>query len=397
MLENYRVLNVVLQENGLELFVQGEVAYFNYFWLRDNCETSWESSTKERTFDILGEPDDLSPQSAHIEGGFLEVSWSEDKQSRYALQWLMRWHQGENHGDLAVRSRKPWHGNHYANMARFDYTEVMGAPNRVADWAEVLLDEGIALIQGMPNSDQALQSLCEQFGAVRPSFSGYVFDVFSKAQPENLAYTSKALELHTDLPAEELAPGIQFLHCRVNDAQGGQSLFVDANAVANALQKNHPEYFRILTEYEVPFRYTTNHQDVRSKQRIIELDPNNGEVSGVNFSQHLADIFDFPQRDMDRFYPAFRKFGQMLQDPSYLMTFRLNAGECIVFDNQRIAHGRTSYIEGSGVRHLRGCYVERGELRSTYRVLRAQHPVATDPVAWPQKDDSALAEVGLGV
>jgi gamma-butyrobetaine dioxygenase len=44
-----------------------------------------------------------------------------------------------------------------------------------------------------------------------------------------------------------------------------------------------------------------------------------------------------------------------------------------VFDNHRIAHGRASYQEGSGARHLRGCYVDRGELRSTYRVLRAKH------------------------
>ena len=384
--------NVVLLEKGLELSLQGEVAYFNYFWLRDNCETSWETSTQERTFDILAEPDDLCPMSAQLNDAFLDVIWCDGNHSCYALQWLKRWHKGENHGDLAVRSRNAWYSDHYANMARFDYADVMAAPNCVADWAEALLDEGIALIQGMPNTEQALQSLCEQFGVVRPSFSGYAFDVFSKAQPENLAYTSKALELHTDLPAEELAPGIQFLHCRTNDAEGGQSLFVDANAVANALKQNFPEYFRILTEYEVPFRYTTHHQDVRARQRIIELDPNNGEVSGINFSQHLADIFDFPQRDMDLFYPAFRKFGQMLQDPSYLMTFRLNAGECIVFDNHRIAHGRASYLDGSGARHLRGCYVERGELRSTYRVLRAQYPVAADTVAWPQVDETALAE-----
>jgi gamma-butyrobetaine dioxygenase len=97
---------------------------------------------------------------------------------------------------------------------------------------------------------------------------------------------------------------------------------------------------------------------------------------------------------MDRFYPAFRKFGQMLQDPSYLMTFRLNAGECIVFDNQRIAHGRASYLEGSGARHLRGCYVDRGELRSTYRVLRAQHPVVIKPVAWLQINEPTFDEVG---
>jgi gamma-butyrobetaine dioxygenase len=386
------VLDIVLLDKGLELSLQGEVAYFNYFWLRDNCETSWESSTQERTFDILEEADDLSPASAQLNGDFLEIVWCGGHQSRYPTQWLNRWHKGENHGDLAIRSRKSWHGDHYQKMARFSYTDVMSAPSCVADWAEAILDDGIALIQDMPNSEEALQALCEKFGVVRPSFSGYAFDVFSKANPENLAYTSKALELHTDLPAEELAPGIQFLHCRTNDAEGGQSLFVDANAVANALKEKHPEYFKILTEYEVPFRYTTKHQDVRAKQPIIELDPNNGEVSGINFSQHLADVFDFPQREMDLFYPAFRKFGHMLQDPTYLMTFRLNAGECIVFDNHRIAHGRASYLEGSGARHLRGCYVDRGELRSTYRVLRAQHPLVVCPPAWEKRDKPILAE-----
>jgi gamma-butyrobetaine dioxygenase len=153
-------------------------------------------------------------------------------------------------------------------------------------------------------------------------------------------------------------------------------LFVDATTVANALKQNYPQYFKVLTEYEVPYRYTTHYQDVRTKQRIIELDPNNGEVSGINFSQHLADVFDFSQREMDTFYPAFRKFGQMLQDVQYLMTFRLNAGECMVFDNHRIAHGRASFIKGSGARHLRGCYVDRGDLRSVYRVLRASYPKA---------------------
>jgi gamma-butyrobetaine dioxygenase len=368
--------DIVLLKTGIELPMNAEMVYFNYFWLRDNCATSWDSSTQERTFDILDEADDLHATSAWINAASLEVIWSDGYQSRYKLNWLERWHNGENHGDLAVRARKTWYGDHYPNMARFSYDNVMANPASVADWAEAMLDEGVALIQDMPNSNEGLKTLCELFGTVRPSFSGYTFDVQSKANPENLAYTSKALELHTDLPAEELAPGIQFLHCRVNDAEGGNSLFVDATTVANALKQNYPQYFKILTEYEVPYRYTTHYQDVRTKQRIIELDPNNGEVSGINFSQHLADVFDFSQREMDTFYPAFRKFGQMLQDVQYLMTFRLNAGECMVFDNHRIAHGRASFIKGSGARHLRGCYVDRGDLRSVYRVLRASYPKA---------------------
>lgn len=372
---------LVLEDQGLRVsLANGESAYFNYYWLRDNCVSSWDADTQERVYDILVEPDHLKPDSAKLDGDVLSIQWPDDHQSRYDLAWLARWHSKNDelcigHGDLAQRNRKPWYADHYAKMARFSFSELVAHPAKVADWTEALLDEGIALLTEMPNSDEGLQQACELMGVVRASFSGYTFDVRTEANPVNLAYTNKALELHTDLPPEELAPGIQFLHCRVNDAVGGESLFVDACSVAQAFRAKYPSYFNLLTELKVPFRYTTNFQDVRARQVIIELDPHNGEVSGIHFSQHLADVFDFPPDVMDDFYPAFRKFGQMLQDPQYLMRFRLNAGECVVFDNHRVVHGRTAFIAGSGARHLRGCYVDRNEMRSTYRTLRAKYPV----------------------
>jgi len=38
----------------------------------------------------------------------------------------------------------------------------------------------------------------------------------------------------------------------------------------------------------------------------------------------------------------------------------------------RTKHGREGYVADSGSRHLRGCYTDRGALRSTYRVLAKQ-------------------------
>lgn len=371
---------IALEEKGLRVnLANGELAYFNYYWLRDNCASAWDESTQERIYDILEEPDHLQPKTAQVVDSSLMIEWTDGHQSTYELAWLARWHHPNNqpcmgHGDLAQRQRQPWYADHYPQVKRFSFAELVAQPAKVADWTEALLDEGIALLTEMPNSNEGLQQACELIGVVRSSFSGYTFDVRTEANPVNLAYTNKALELHTDLPPEELAPGIQFLHCRVNDAIGGESRFVDACSVAQAFQTQYPAYFKLLTTLKVPFRYTTNFQDVRARQVIIELDPQSSEVSGIHFSQHLADVFDFPPEVMDEFYPAFRKFGQMLQDPQYLMRFRLNAGECIVFDNHRVVHGRDSFVAGSGARHLRGCYVDRNEMRSTYRVLRAKYP-----------------------
>ena len=45
---------VTVTQTGLELLLpSGQTAYFNHYWLRDNCPTSFDSQTRERVFDIF--------------------------------------------------------------------------------------------------------------------------------------------------------------------------------------------------------------------------------------------------------------------------------------------------------------------------------------------------------
>ncbi|HPY42351.1 MAG TPA: gamma-butyrobetaine hydroxylase-like domain-containing protein, partial [Thiolinea sp.] len=116
---------LVLEDQGLRLsLANGESAYFNYYWLRDNCASSWDAETQERVYDILEEPDNLKPKTAQVEGSSLAIEWPDGHQSNYDLAWLARWHSknGEpclGHGDLAQRQRKPWYADHYAQVKRF--------------------------------------------------------------------------------------------------------------------------------------------------------------------------------------------------------------------------------------------------------------------------------------
>jgi gamma-butyrobetaine dioxygenase len=89
-------------------------------------------------------------------------------------------------------------------------------------------------------------------------------------------------------------------------------------------------------------------------------------VSGVTLSQHLQDTNGLSQNVLDDYYPAIYHFIRMLKQERFINRFRLSASECIVFDNHRVVHGRESFIAHPGDRHLRGCYVDRGALRSTY-------------------------------
>lgn len=362
--------SVSLSEKGLHVTLpDGRRCYFNHYWLRDNCPSSFDSTTRERVFDIFHLDQPPYPESAVLEDDSLLIRWSgEDHVSRLPVAMLAAYADGTPRFDPSDLPRKPWHGDHYPDVARFSQPELMADRLLVARWIEALLVEGVAIITDMPDSDAGLTETANLIGQVRPTFFGDYFDVRTHIKPTNLAYTAKALELHTDTPAEEVAPGVQFLHCRANSVEGGGSLFADGMAVANDFRKVDPEGFRLLSETEIPFYCEHDTYDMRSRQRVIELDKK-GIVSGLTISQHMADIFDLPQYLLDDYYPAFCRFGKMLQDRRYVMRFLLKAGECITFDNHRIVHGRAAYSATSGDRYLRGTYTDRAEMRSTYRAI----------------------------
>lgn len=361
---------IVLEENGLTVNLpETGPAYFNAWWLRDNCPTSFDPETRERSFDVFHCRTTPRPAEARIDANELVIRWDgEDHVSHYPLELLKTYAGGARRPDPADLPRKPWFADHYADVTRVSHPALLEDAGERRRWMEALLIEGIAIVTDMPDTDEALTRTAGLLGTIRPSFFGAYFDVRVHIKPTNLAYTSKALELHTDVPAEELAPGIQYLHCRRNSVVGGQNLFLDGTAVANDLRAIDPDAFRLLSEIEVPFYKEHDHIDMRARQRVIELD-HNGEVSGLTISQHLADIFDLPQRVLDSYYPAFVKFGKMLQDDKYVMRFTLAEGECISFDNHRVVHGRAAYSATSGERYLRGTYTDRGELRGLYRAM----------------------------
>ncbi|MBU2961273.1 TauD/TfdA family dioxygenase [Citreicella sp. C3M06] len=361
---------ITLGEKGLDITLpDGKAHYFNYYWLRDNCPSSFSPVTRERSFDIFHLETAPRAASAVVEGEALVIAWDgEDHVTRMPLSWLETYANGGTRKDPADLSRTPWFGDHYPSVPRFSQPELVASNETRAKWIEAMLVHGFTIVTDMPDSDEGLTQTAELMGFVRPTFFGTYFDVKTHINPTNTAYTAGALELHTDTPAEEFAPGIQFLHCRANTVQGGESLYADGVAVANDFRKRDPEGFKLLSEIAIPFFCEHDTYDARSRQYVIELDQY-GEVSGLTISQHMADIFDLDQKLLDDYYPAFCRFGRMLQEDKYMMRFLMKGGECMVFDNHRIVHGRAAYTATSGDRYLRGCYVDRSEMRSTYRAL----------------------------
>jgi len=369
-----------LGPHGLDVPLSHGSTYFNYYWLRDACPEAIDPETRERVFDVSSLPDGPRPITARMDGDALLIVWH-DAAHRTRLPLSLLEAASTDRGralDPAALPRRPWFADAHATFARLSQGDIERSDSERARFARALIEDGIALVSGMEDSDASLIRLSGTLGALTPTVDGSEFDVRLTINPTNLAYTARALELHTDLPNEEAAPGVQFLHCRANSVAGGRSLFVDGTAVAEALRVERPADFALLASHDIPFFRRHDGWDYRAHQRVIELDPS-GAVSGVTVSQHLQDSLDLPQTLLDDYYPALCRFLRMLREDRFVVRFRLSAGECIVFDNHRVVHGREAFVAESGQRHLRGCYVDRGALRSTYRTLVRRATERTDP------------------
>ena len=77
-----------------------------------------------------------------------------------------------------------------------------------------------------------------------------------------------------------------------------------------------------------------------------------------------------PADAVPEFYRAYRILSEALNAPGARIEFRLGPGDLMIFDNQRVLHGRSAYTVGH--RHLQGCYADKDALRSTIRVLEAR-------------------------
>lgn len=363
---------ITLTNTGLYIPLAGGETYFNYCWLRDACPSCIDPQTRERIFDVASLPDLPRASAARIEDDALVVNWQDETQvSHIPLPLLQSFATLGRSEDPADLPRRLWYGDRGTNFTRVPQQAVLNDPAARAQLTRALIEDGIAIVTAMDTDADSLPRLVDSIGPITPSAEGLFFDVRVEIAPTNLAFTAGPLEMHTDLPGEEAAPGVQFLHCLQNTVEGGLSLFLDGAAVAEALRAEDPAAFRLLADNKIPFFYRHEGWDYRAHQRVIETDPE-GRVTGVTISQHLQDAMDLPQDLLDSYYPAFIKFLRMMQQERFLVRFRSEAGNCVIFDNHRIVHGREGYVADSGKRHLRGCYTDRGALRSTYRVLAKQ-------------------------
>jgi len=333
-------------------------------WLRERCqdEASLDPASRQRLFDPHNLPDDLIVTVARWdESGGLWLEFNDGYAGLYDLAALgadfdpsdgcpapMPWDAG-----LSPLPRHAWPG--------------LVEPDRALAAITDFLERGFVIIDRTPTEPRTILQVARRFGYVRETNFGELFEVYSRPRANDLAYTAVKLGPHTDNPYREPVPGIQLLHCLVNDAAGGESTMVDGVTVALALADEDPEGYELLATTPVRFRFADGDADLVERRPIIER--HDGVLAGIHYSPRLDFLPLLPDQETRRFHRARRRLAELLADPAFEIRFSLRPGELVMFDNNRVLHGRAAFDPGSGYRHLQGCYIDRDGPRSLFRVL----------------------------
>ncbi len=324
-------------------------------WLLDNCPCPrcLHPITRERTVTLIDQPD-VQPRSITTDdAGNITVHWDSEHIGVFPAE-LLRSRAAIDDAMLPL-----------APIQRISYRE-LDTESGMQRWLTALLTNGAIIVEDTPNLTGEVIRLAERIGYARPTNFGTIFDVQSRPDPNNSAYTAAGLDLHTDLPNWASPPDFQFLHALINEATGGDSTLADGVEIAKQLRADDLKSFEILATTPVPFRFHDAVDDIRYTAPIIELDADDEPVS-VRFNNWIRDVD--PNAD-EGFYDAYLALWTMLRDPAKVLTFGLAAGDTMCFDNRRILHGRTEFDPQSGRRHLQGCYMDRDMVQSRLRRCR---------------------------
>lgn len=349
----------------------GYSSLFHHVWLRDCCYCpSCGDSYSSKRFVVPGDiPPDVRPSKVEITpGGKLALTWAHDEhESCYDSVWLRR--NCYDDAARAARFHQPsrWDAAIAKNLPRVDYAAASADEVQRLDLYRKLRDFGFVVVNGGPPESGGVEAVAGLIGDLGDSAYTRIFDLSPSSSINTMGNTQRAVPPHTDEAFRYSPPGINVLGCVRPARVGGESVLVDGFFVAERLRRENAPAFDLLCRYQQSFnRIHAGRLDQRTRQRMIELDDRD-EVVGIRFHTRSAGPLDLPADLVKPYYAAHQALCDLMMSADNQVSFQLQAGESVLFDNHRVLHARKDFSDAE--RFLQICNVARETFHQRLRLL----------------------------
>lgn len=334
-----------------------------YVWLKDNEPGLWHANGQKLT-DTTELDMNIQPELIEVTDDSLRIKWKGAPTiTDYPFDWLHQFIKPP-----ALLPIQLWENQLDLTKVTFDYNIVIKEEDVLLNWLKTVAIFGWARLKNVPVQSGIIAEVVRLFGYIRETNYGRIYDVKAIPNPDNLADSNLALAPHTDNPYRTPPPSLQLLHSLKAQEKGGTTILIDGFKIAASLKDSDPRFFELLCKVPVRFKYEDECTYLESKTPLIGRRPD-GSIRFIRFNNRSIQPFDIDPQEVRAYYRAYQKLEQMLQDSSFQIRFKMEPGELVIFDNERILHGRTA-INPQEERHLQGCYADRDSLLSKIEVLR---------------------------
>ncbi|WP_435151852.1 TauD/TfdA family dioxygenase [Candidatus Pelagibacter bacterium nBUS_44] len=342
------------------------------FWLRERVdeEEFLDKGTQQRLFDPTTLDSQISINKVSINEKFLEVNFDDGVTSKLKIDKLALEFSNDDTVTKSIPKIK-WNST-LENIKNFKYQDNFFDSKEMYDLLTSFYKYGFVIIKNIPTDNNFIVKFANSIGSVRRTNFGEYFDVISKTDPNDLAYTSLELSPHTDNPYRNPVPCIQILHCIESEVTGGLSTLVDGFTVTEDLKKQNPEFYKILSEVKVRFKFIDKDVVLEDWSELIKLNDDK-TFKQVRFSPRLDYVPMLDKERLDLYYKARRKLSEMYNSEKYRIEFKLAPKDLMMMDNYRLLHGRTSYETKEGNRFLQGCYIDYDSTEGKLRHLKRKY------------------------
>jgi len=363
-------MKIKLNENKIFFNNGKSVKEIHPFWLRERVDGDGflDKGTQQRLFDPSSMDDEIIIKKVEIKNGFLEVNFNDGVSSKLDINKLETEFLNK---DTLIKSinKKKWNST-LKNIKNFKYKENFFESKEMHDLLVSFYEYGFVIIKNVPIKNNYIVKFANSLGSVRRTNFGEHFNVKSKLNPNDLAYTTLNLGPHTDNPYRNPVPCIQILHCIENEVSGGYSTLVDGYTVS---EKLNPDAYEILTKIKVRFKFTDKNIVLEDWSELIHLDEEKN-FKQVRFSPRLDYVPILEKNKLDLYYKARKKLSDLYNAEKNRIEFKLAPKDLMMMDNHRVLHGRTKFDPKEGKRFLQGCYIDfdstEGKLRHLKRKFK---------------------------
>ena len=365
-------------------YADGAISHHLAADLREHCPQPHTTHpvTRETLLSPLDVPDGFHITRAALDDdGMVAIEWSatlspdERGLSLFHPGWLYQTGcSAETDFGIDI-SRQLWNAADFEGFPILDGAAVLEDEEAFFTFLAQFIRTGAVIVRGLPQTPDMIETLPQKIGVIRTSNFGHIFEVKIKPDADSNAYTGEELLAHTDLATREYMPGLQFLFCLQNDADGGFSTLADGFAIAEHIRQTDPDAYALLASRPIDFVNKAKTSDYRMQVPLFHCDAS-GVLDEVRWTSWLRAPLRGELTEMAAIYKAQKLAYQLGNSDHFKAKFKLQAGDMMCFDNRRVLHGRTSFDPNSGGRWLRGCYMEREELWSGLRMSARRRRIA---------------------